>query len=93
MSDEDANQEPTPVWTAKDAAEIFRQAEYALHAAAQHAQFLTQRLHDRGDISAAAVCDARAAVLFRAAMVSAAMTQDALAEASRPLPSSDVGAT
>lgn len=78
MSDEQQHQEPTPVWTAADAAEVFRQAEYTLHAAVQHAQQLTQRLHDAGDISAAAVCDARGAVLFRAAMVAAALTQDAL---------------
>ena len=90
MNDEqktsDPNELPTPVWTAADAAEIFRQAEYTLHAAVQHAQQLTQRLHDRGDISAAAVCDARAAVMFRAAMVAAAMTQDALREAAQPTP-------
>ena len=71
------NQDPTPVWTAADAVRVFRETEAALHAAVQAAQQMTQKAHDAGDIPTAAVFDARSAVLFRAAMVAAAMTNDA----------------
>ena len=82
--DETISQEPTPVWTPADAIDAFRIAETALHHAVAQAHVLCQHAVDRDDMRAASLFDARGAVLFRAAMIAAAMTQDALHEAGLP---------
>lgn len=76
-------QEPTPVWSPADAVDSFRAAEDALHNAVLQAQMMSQRAAERDDMRAASLFDARSNVMFRAAMVVAAMTQDALHEENR----------
>jgi hypothetical protein len=81
LMDKNENQDPTPVWTPADAVDTFRAVEDLLHNAVGQAAVMSHRAAERDDMRAASLFDARSAVLFRAAMVAAAMCQDALHEA------------